>query len=308
MNRTFYDDPLNGKCEASTHLLRTKDSMECLSTNNIFFLETSGSSRLNARQACAVESAALHHPQWQVRVLFTPTEPLNLSDSFMELLSLFSNVKLLKMELDFLLPGTPLWYWYKRGRWKSSPHKAMHLSDAVRLCLLWKYGGIYLDTDVVVLRSLSQLRNAVAYDSGTNIGNSFLAFDRGQSLLRVTLTDYVASYNPNGFASNGPLLLNRNFREHCKPNPNNGTDNLCHVNVLPKISVYPIDFTKWQEYFKPQTATLSATAFKSSYIIHVWNKLSSAGKMYVGYNSWYEMAMKEHCPKVYELVARIGYA
>lgn len=182
------------------------------------------------------------------------------------------------------------------------------MSDAIRLCLLWKYGGIYLDTDVVVLRSLSQLHNTVSFDSGTNLGNSFLAFDQGQSLLRYTLVDYAASYNPHGFATNGPVLLNRNFREHCEPKTNNATNNKCRVNVLPKESVYPIDYNKWEEYFKPQTATLSWTAFKSSYIIHVWNKMSSGGKMVVGQNSWYELAMRTHCPNVYKLVADIGYA
>ncbi|GBM24986.1 Lactosylceramide 4-alpha-galactosyltransferase [Araneus ventricosus] len=305
---TFYDDPLNRKCESNTNLLRTKDTMECLAANTIFFLETSNSSHLSARQACAVESAALHHPEWQVRVLFASSQPLNLTNSFMELFTLFGNVRFLRMELDFIMPGTPLWYWYQKGSWRSSPHKIVHLSDAIRLCLLWKYGGIYLDTDVIVLRSLSKLRNAVSFDSGTNLGNSFLSFDRGQSLLRFTLADYVSSYNPYSFANNGPVLLNRNFKEHCKPKFNNATDNICHVNVLPRKSVYPIDYSQWQVYFKPQTATLSETAFNSSYVIHVWNKMNSDGKMMVGDNSWYEMAMKRHCPKVYELVADIGYA
>ncbi|CAL1267287.1 unnamed protein product [Larinioides sclopetarius] len=308
LSMEFYDDPLNRKCESNAKFLQTKDTIECLETSNIFFLETSNSSRLSARQACAVESAALHHPEWQIIVLFTSSQPLHLMDSFMALLSQFGNIRFLRMELDFTMAGTPLWFWYQKGNWKYSPHKTEHLSDAIRLCLLWKYGGIYLDTDVVVLRSLSKLRNAVAFDSGTNLGNSFLAFDRGQTLLRFALTDYVSSYNPYKFANNGPVLLNRNFKKHCKPESYNATNNRCHINVLPKESAYLIDFNQWQEYFRPQTATLSETAFKSSYIIHFWNKMSKSEKIVIGQNSWYELLMKVHCPKVYEIVADIGYA
>ena len=36
-----------------------------------------------------------------------------------------------------------------------------NLSNLLRLALLYRYGGIYLDADVVVLRPLSDLRNAI---------------------------------------------------------------------------------------------------------------------------------------------------
>ena len=39
-----------------------------------------------------------------------------------------------------------------------------HLSDALRLALLWKYAGTYLDTDIITLRDdILRLPNAVGY-------------------------------------------------------------------------------------------------------------------------------------------------
>ena len=35
----------------------------------------------------------------------------------------------------------------------------MHTADALRLLLIYKYGGLYLDLDYVVLRDLSHYRN-----------------------------------------------------------------------------------------------------------------------------------------------------
>ena len=39
-------------------------------------------------------------------------------------------------------------------------------SDAIRLALLYKYGGFYSDLDVVILKSISHLKNVIASDQG----------------------------------------------------------------------------------------------------------------------------------------------
>ena len=38
-----------------------------------------------------------------------------------------------------------------------------HLSDFFRTAVTWKYGGWYLDYDVVVLKPLDKLKNVIAY-------------------------------------------------------------------------------------------------------------------------------------------------
>ena len=40
-----------------------------------------------------------------------------------------------------------------------SHHRAVHTADAIRLLLIYKFGGFYLDLDYVVLRDLTHYTN-----------------------------------------------------------------------------------------------------------------------------------------------------
>ncbi|GIY17910.1 alpha-1,4-N-acetylglucosaminyltransferase [Caerostris darwini] len=279
IDMTFHKDPYSWKCEPPTRLLRTADSLTCIGPKPIFFVETSDSRRLTARQACAVESAAYHHPHMRAHVLFTSPEPLDLTDPYMARLVRIPNVRLLRVEVGVLVSGTPLSHWYNKGRWRSSPYRALHMSDAMRLTVMWLFGGIYLDMDVVVLKSLSQLHNTTTTDNGRNVGFALLAFDPAHPLLCAV--DSVEEVRVLGAP--------------------------CGVGVLAKEEAYPVSYKKWEEYFEARP-TPDNSLIRDSFIIHVWNKLSSGGKMVVGQNSLYEEAMRYHCPSVYQQVSEFGYA
>ena len=45
-------------------------------------------------------------------------------------------------------------------KWKNREYFFSHITEIIRLATLWKYGGVYLDTDVVVMK-LDNLHNAV---------------------------------------------------------------------------------------------------------------------------------------------------
>ncbi|GFS03931.1 glycosyltransferase family 32 protein [Elysia marginata] len=69
-----------------------------------------------------------------------------------------------------------------------------HLSDIVRLQILYLNGGIYLDADMVVVRDLEPLLD---YDitmgmveNGTGMGNAFIATKRGSPFVREWYTEY----------------------------------------------------------------------------------------------------------------------
>ncbi|CAL2243579.1 unnamed protein product [Prunus armeniaca] len=50
---------------------------------------------------------------------------------------------------------------------------SQNLSNLIRLAMLYKYGGIYLDTDLIILKDFSGLRNAIeaqSLDSESKIG------------------------------------------------------------------------------------------------------------------------------------------
>jgi lactosylceramide 4-alpha-galactosyltransferase len=141
---------------------------------NIFFLETSGESCLTARQACSVESAARSNPYAMISVHMENSgyqkqtkikaelagQKRNCAISN-RLFKEWNNVKLVREDLLQHLRNTTLWRLYEKAQLSQSIHPLTHRSDAVRVAMLWKFGGLYLDLDCLVFRPLYCLQNTV---------------------------------------------------------------------------------------------------------------------------------------------------
>ena len=66
------------------------------------------------------------------------------------------------------------------------------------LTFISEYGGIYLDNDQLVLRSLDSFRNysfVMGHESSNNLGNSLIISEKGAKFLDVWYKSY-RSYNP----------------------------------------------------------------------------------------------------------------
>ena len=65
-----------------------------------------------------------------------------------------------------------------------------YLSDYYRILALYIHGGIYLDTDVKVLKKFDDLLNYKAfmgYIFDSSIGTAILGFEKGHPLLKIIL-------------------------------------------------------------------------------------------------------------------------
>jgi hypothetical protein len=109
---------------------------------------------LHTRQACAIESAANMNPGYKVYLLYSC--PMNgrfeESSPYVQSLLAYPNVKLWKLNVTGLLSKTPLEKWNFEAAIASSHWPMEHSSDVIRILTLWKYGGIYLDLDILVLK------------------------------------------------------------------------------------------------------------------------------------------------------------
>ncbi|XP_075262031.1 lactosylceramide 4-alpha-galactosyltransferase-like [Convolutriloba macropyga] len=167
-----------------------------LGGQQLFFLETSGARGLSGRQVCSVESAALHSQIGRIHLLFKSTQiDLNKRKSMCEL-GKETNGKTERAEI----------------------HGETHYSSIGRLALLYKYGGFYLDLDVVILKSLENMNNVFALEPDrplhykleqdrckmkpavqtgvADINNGHFHLSKGHQLLWAAM-DYVnKSYNP----------------------------------------------------------------------------------------------------------------
>lgn len=57
------------------------------------------------------------------------------------------------------LSNTPLQQLYYSGALNSSLWPVSHASDVLRYATLYKFGGLYLDLDVIVLKSMNNMSN-----------------------------------------------------------------------------------------------------------------------------------------------------
>lgn len=91
-----------------------------------------------------------------------------------------------KLEYDKIFKHTPLYAWILEKM--NTPeivnhlHFFSHVTDLMRLALLWKYGGVYMDTDAILMKNIDKVRNAIGFQGPHGNGeenyngNHFLFF------------------------------------------------------------------------------------------------------------------------------------
>ncbi|XP_055296581.1 lactosylceramide 4-alpha-galactosyltransferase-like [Sitodiplosis mosellana] len=287
---------------------------------SIFFLMTSCSKKgvihLTKSQACAIESAAFHNPNRNVFVLFaspvnTPT--YSQSKHLAVLRSNFTNIYFLNMNLETLVVGTAVEDFYQSDKLFTSKFLVEHMSDFVRLLVLSKYGGIYLDTDCIVQKNLDELpANFLAKEAHhgytiNSVNGAVLGFQDsvGHEILQFCFEDMMENFNPTVWNQNGPALLTRVLESKvCHTSLAEMTPEKCRgFEVFPPEEFYAVNWDNWQYFINPQfTNTVLQKTARSS-VIHLWNHTwrNKAIKKSVSEKTAYEALAEKNCPKVYEV-------
>ena len=108
---------------------------------------------LNARQACAVESAAKMNPNMTVYLLFlSPLKLSNEAKHFYNILTKYKDVKIKRLINKDYFKNTPLENWFSIEKLRVTRWPSTIMSDILWFITMRKYGGIYLDLDVVVIK------------------------------------------------------------------------------------------------------------------------------------------------------------
>lgn len=93
-------------------------------------------------------------------------------------------------------------YDYVREAYDSG--KFAFVSDVVRLHALYNYGGIYMDTDVEVLKPLDfilQFRAVCGFESDTQISTGLIASEKGLGIIKDLLSEYNDIHFVKGYGS-----------------------------------------------------------------------------------------------------------
>ncbi|KZC04750.1 PREDICTED: lactosylceramide 4-alpha-galactosyltransferase-like [Dufourea novaeangliae] len=276
---------------------------------NIFFHETScfddGGLILKARQACAVESAAKMNPNMNVYLFFvSPSGISNQSREMFNQLQTYPNIRIRRIYPEEYVRKTPLELWYKSGVLRRSLWPRSHMSDILRYLTLWKYGGIYLDLDVVVVTSLERLANFAGAEDWDAVAAGVIGFDTstlGRRVADACIRDLKTNYRGDIWGNNGPGVITRTVQKICSTkNVRDMTTTRCHgFKVFPPSAFYPVHYKKWEMYFETKDKNTTMKMLEKAMTIHVWNKLSRSRQIRVNSDVPYAVVAREHCPKVF---------
>ncbi|MCL7049740.1 hypothetical protein MKW94_007007 [Papaver nudicaule] len=238
------------------------------------------------KEFLALQSVFKHHPNGCLMILSRSMDSSAGRQILSPLTARGYKVTALTPDLQFLFNNTPAKAWFddmKKGR--KDPGRipfAQNLSNLLRLVTLYKYGGVYMDTDFIVLKSFSGLRNSIGAQSvdmetghWSRLNNAVLVFDKNHPLVYKFIENFAYTFDGNRWGFNGPYLVTRVIH---KVSGKPGYD----FTVLPPAAFYPVDWIKIVGYFgKPKTRYQSkwidakvVQLLGESYGVHLWNKES----------------------------------
>ncbi|MDD3108839.1 MAG: glycosyltransferase, partial [Alistipes sp.] len=137
-------------------------------------------------------------------------------------------------------------------------------TDVVRLEALYRYGGVYMDTDVEILRPLDDallsLPGFTGFESNTLFSTGIMASEAGASWVGSLLQYYQHKHfiRWNGKLNKTPntLVISRHFKDQILPNNE-------HQVLEGQLHIFPSD------YFCPKSyATGKIQLTENSYCIH----------------------------------------
>jgi lactosylceramide 4-alpha-galactosyltransferase len=158
-----------------------------------------------------------------------------------------------------------------------------NLSNLIRLVVLYKYGGVYIDIDFILLKPLIGLRNCIGAQSmdygtkqWTRLNNAVLIFDKNHPLLLRFINEFALTFDGNKWGHNGPYLVSRVVERLEKKHG-------LKFSILPPLAFYPADWNKISGLFKKPKARSEEKWVEAklrqlsgkTYGVHLWNKQSS---------------------------------
>lgn len=177
-------------------------------------------------------------------------------------------------------------------------------SDAMRLALIWKYGGIWMDSDIISRQQIPHQR-FLAAESNQRSSNGVFGFPSHHDFIWRSMEDFTRKYNSQIWGYQGPWLFTRILNTFCSIPPfKSFEDVMCgNITFLNPQRFYPVFYTDWERYYDVWT---KEPTFNDSYALHLWNHFNNGEfkKMVPGSNTLVEHLYQQYCPSTYRDVAK----
>lgn len=195
------DDPTDISCynDLEDDGLKIADNDTTFPAKNIFFIDASCQMGLNVHQVCSIESAARANPAWQVSVLFAGRLPKHCQRTTnLTALERYSNIYFYRIYTNTFTDGTPLHNFFNSNALDNSLHPVYHSTEILKYLTLNKWGGVYLDTNMVVVKSFKDLPlNWIARENEDELGTAAMALTRDNTggLISKAAIRYVIFFS-----------------------------------------------------------------------------------------------------------------
>ncbi|XP_075056617.1 alpha-1,4-N-acetylglucosaminyltransferase-like [Mixophyes fleayi] len=250
---------------------------------------------------CAIESAARVYKDRPVVYFMKGLNDTNseaTAKKYFPTLSSFNNVYFFPLRMEDIFRDTPLLPWYKKVNPKQEANWIHVSSDGCRLALLWKHGGIYMDTDIISIHRVPY-KNFLAAQSSQYSSNGIFGFSSHHNFTRKSMKDFTQNYNSQIWGNQGPQLFTRILKQFCVIPRFNGTEDITcgNISFLNPQRFYPIPYPAWRRYYQVWE---KLPTFNDSYALHLWNYMNQGRvNMVLGSNTLVEHLYKQHCPSTY---------
>ncbi|KAF5205930.1 Lactosylceramide 4-alpha-galactosyltransferase [Thalictrum thalictroides] len=246
------------------------------------------------REFFSIESVFKSHPDACLLILSSSMDTQRGNQLLRPFKEQGFRVSAISPDLEYIFKNTSAEAWFdKLKNGNVDPGEVplgQNLSNLLRLVILYKYGGIYLDTDVIVLKRFDGLRNVIGAQTmdlqtgnWSRLNNAAMIFDKKHPLLSKFIREFARTFNGNKWGHNGPYLVSRVVsRVSNRPGFN--------FTVMPPLAFYPVDWNKVHSLFdgpinaahsKWMSAKLRQIR-ENSFGVHLWNKQSRQRKVEKG--------------------------
>mmetsp|Transcript_11122 Transcript_11122/g.12737 ORF Transcript_11122/g.12737 Transcript_11122/m.12737 type:complete len:386 (+) Transcript_11122:118-1275(+) len=236
------------------------------------------------------------------------------------------DVKLRKLYLDFddMMAGTPFEEFYKDKTPKQlGKYGDQNKGNGLRLVILQKYGGFYMDADMLVINDPTILHDGVAQQSKGVYNNAAFKFSQpNHPILNILIDDFIENYNGNKWGQQGPLLFSRvlkrkipcTIRRDNKELECKGIELDEPVKKWQTRQIYPLawysGYSMGKSYkFMVSKHKLNLNDPRETIMIHTWHKHSKLAEARLckksedAYrNSFIGILKSKHCPITTDVV------
>ncbi|XP_075122885.1 alpha-1,4-N-acetylglucosaminyltransferase-like [Leptodactylus fuscus] len=258
---------------------------------------------------CSIESAARVYPDRPVVFFMKGLDDIVNEDDEKKArerfptLSSYKNIYFFPLRLKTVFADTPFLSWYEKIDQALEIYWTHNKADACRLALIWKYGGIYMDTDVISIRPIPE-DNFLAAEDAKYTNNAAFGLSPYHTLSWAFMENFVQNYRGNVWAHQGPRLFTRVVNKYCGVLKFTSVDHLkcANVSYFHPQRFYPIQYASWGKYFE---VWKDLPTFNNSYGLHLWNYMNKGRKfMTVDSNTLVEHLYQQYCPSTYSSILK----